>query len=121
MSGKPGGTKRHFAGIKGKRPDNKAHRVEEAKTRLEAWQDLSLKDQLEVLNNRLSLKKISGECKKQIAKIMHLINNPKPVKVVEVVAEKAKTVETAKPVVVASAVEKVKRYMANKKSAEEKK
>jgi hypothetical protein len=69
---------RLYLGIKGPRPDNKAHRVSEAKERLEAWQQLGLKGQLAALDSRLG-KGVGA--KAQRSRIQNLIDNPpKPTK-----------------------------------------
>ena len=110
MSGKTSGTKRRHPGIKGIRPDNKASKITEANERLDAGRKLSFKEQLEMLSIRL--KKFGGTAKKQVARIQVAMNKPvdtttKVVEVVNVTEEKASEVN---PI-----VEKVKKYMANKK------
>ena len=68
-------SKRRFTGG-GPRPDNRKHKQEEAKERAEAWQKLSLVQQLKRLDE------IFGEgkgAKKQRAKIEARINRPKQV------------------------------------------
>jgi hypothetical protein len=56
----------------GPRPDNRKHRQEEAKERLEAWTKLSPHAQLKALDGR------PGGSKKQRARIQARIDNPRP-------------------------------------------
>lgn len=76
---------REFPGVTGRRPDNKKHRVEEAKERQEAWAKLGPKGQLAMLDTRLG-KGVGAQA--QRARLQSLIDNPPR-------AKKATTVEAA--------------------------
>jgi hypothetical protein len=60
-------------GVKGPRPDNKKHRVEEAKERQETWAKLGPKGQLAALDARLG-KGVGATA--QRARLQNLIDNP---------------------------------------------
>ena len=73
MSGKPNGTRRHYTGVSGRRPDLKKIRVEEAKERLVAWQALPVAEQVSTLDRRLG----EGQgAKKQRARLAKLQTVP---------------------------------------------
>lgn len=100
MSGRTGGKRRRFQGVKGMRPDTKELRRNEAKERTEAWQKLSVKEQIAVLDKRLGEGKGAAKQRARLA----LAGLPKPE------AEKPK--EEAVPVTPVEA-KPVKKYMKN--------
>jgi hypothetical protein len=69
MNKKQNNKREHDGG--GPRPDNRKHRQEEAKERLEAWTKLSPQEQLKALDGR------PGGSKKQRARIQARIDRPK--------------------------------------------
>jgi len=60
---------RLYGGVKGRRPDLKNLRREEAVERTEGWQSLSIQDQLAALNRRLG---VGVGAKKQRARLLKL-------------------------------------------------
>jgi hypothetical protein len=62
---------RRYPGVRGKRPDNKKFRKEEAKERQAFYDGLSIKEKLEHIARQI--KTMGGEAKKQIQKLQALL------------------------------------------------
>ena len=75
---------RRFPGVKGVRPDNKGVKIAEATERLEAWQALSIKDQLALLDKR------PGKSLKQRARLQKLLDKTEAAKVIDEAIEARK-------------------------------
>jgi hypothetical protein len=65
---------RKYPGGRGKRPDNKKFRKEEAKERQAFYDGLSIKEKLEHIARQV--KKMGGEAKRQIQKLQALLEKP---------------------------------------------
>jgi hypothetical protein len=74
MSAIPRKNNRRHPGVRGKRPDLKKLKKEEAKERQSFYDSLSVKEKLEHLARQL--KKVGGEAKRQRQKLQIIIDKP---------------------------------------------